>query len=118
MKKRSVLYVLLVFLFAMSTGCATLQSAQHKYVMRGSVLDVTDGTAYVCLGTDQGAKVGQEFTVYRYVKTAAPAPKGQQPQYKVETVGRVKISETESHMANAKILNGDVKVNDVVELSP
>ena len=117
MKKRNVLYMLLVFLFAMSTGCATLESAQHKYVMRGSVLDVSDGTAYVCLGTDQGAKVGQEFTVYRYVRTA-PAPKGQQPQYKVETVGRVKITETESHMANAKILNGDVKVNDVVELSP
>ena len=118
MKKRNVLYMLLVFLFAMSTGCATLESAQHKYIMRGSVLDVSDGTAYVCLGTDQGAKVGQEFTVYRYVKTAAPAPKGQQPQYKVETVGRVKITATESHMAHAKILNGDVKEKDVVELSP
>jgi len=117
MKKRSVLYVLLVFLFAMSTGCATLESAQHKYIMRGSVLEVTDGTAFLCIGTEQGAKVGQEFTVYRYVRTAV-APKTQQPQYKVETVGRVKITETESHMAHARILNGDVKEQDIVELNP
>jgi len=117
MKKRSVLYVLLVFLFAMSAGCATLQSAQHKYVMRGSVLDVSDGKAYVCLGTEQGAKVGQEFTVYRYVRTVPP-PKGQPPQYKVETVGRVKITQTDSHMAYAEILNGDVQEKDIVELNP
>jgi methionine-rich copper-binding protein CopC len=117
MKMRTVLSVLLVILFATTMGCATMESAGHKYVMRGSVLDVSDGTAYVCLGTEQGAKVGQEFMVFRYVKTAAN-PKTQQPQYRVETVGRVKITATESHMAHAKILNGDVKENDVVELSP
>lgn len=117
MKKRTVWNVLLVLLFATTMGCATLESAGHKYVMRGSVLDVSDGTAYLCLGTEQGAKVGQEFTVNRYIRTFT-SPKGQQPAYKIETVGRVKITNTESHMATAKILTGDVKENDVVDLNP
>jgi hypothetical protein len=117
MKMRTVLNVLLVILFATAMGCATLESAGHKYVMRGSVLEVSDGTAFLCIGTEQGAKVGQEFTVRRYVRTVT-SPKGQQPAYRVETVGRVQITNTESHMANAKILTGDVKENDVVELNP
>jgi len=117
MKKRNIVSLLLVILFTTSVGCATLESAGHKYIMRGSVLEVSDGTAYLCIGTDQGAKVGQEFTVKRYVRTGPPS-KGQQPSYKVETVGRVKITETESHMAHARILHGDVKGSDVVELNP
>ena len=115
MKMRNVMNVLFVILFATSMGCATMESAGHKYVMRGSVLDVSDGTAYVCLGTDQGAKVGQEFTVYRYIKAYTSSK--QEPTYKVENVGKVQITKTESHMANVKILNGDVKQNDVVELN-
>lgn len=117
MKKRTFLSALLVILFATSMGCATMETARHQYIMRGSVLEVTDGTAYICLGTEQGANVGQEFTVKRYIRTALP-PKGQQPTYKVETVGSVKITKTESHMANATILSGNIKENDVVELKP
>ncbi len=116
MKTRTFLSALLAILFATTMGCATMETAKHEYIMRGSVLEVSDGNAYICLGTDQGAKVGQEFTVHRYVKTAA-TPKGV-PSYKIETVGTVKITETESHMANAKILSGNVKENDVVDLNP
>lgn len=117
MKTRTFLNALLVILFATSMGCATMETAKHSYFMRGSVLEVSDGTAYICLGTDQGAKVGQELKVQRYVKTGV-SPKGGAPTYKIETVGTLKITDTESHMANAKILNGDVKENDVVDLNP
>jgi len=116
MKMRTVLNVLLVILFATSMGCATLESAEHKYIMRGSVLDVSDGTAFICIGTEQGAKVGQEFTVYRYLRMYTSS-KVQEPTYSVENVGKVQITKTESHMANVKILSGDVKQNDVVELN-
>ncbi len=118
MKKRTFVSVLLVIIFATLAGCATLETARHKYIMRGSVLDVMDGTATICLGTEQGAQIGQEFTVYRYMRTAAPGGKGTQVSYKIINVGTVKISDIETHMANAKILTGDVKVNDVVELNP
>jgi len=117
MKIKTLLRTLLLVVVAASFGCATVQSAKHQYVMRGSVLEVNDDTAYVCLGTEQGAQVGQELKVYRYVRTVT-APKVQQPQYRVESVGKLKVTGVESHMANAQILSGNVKVNDIVELNP
>jgi hypothetical protein len=101
----------LLMLLLLFMGCATMEAARHEYLMRGSVLEVQNGTAYLCLGTEQGAKVGQEFTVHRYV--GIPGSRG---GYKVEYVGTVKITEVESHMAYAKILTGDVKANDIVDL--
>ena len=110
MKNGMVVSTLLMILL-MVMGCATLEAARHEYLMRGSVLDVENGTAYLCLGTEQGAKVGQEFTVHRYV--GIPGSRG---GYHVEYVGSIKITEVQSHMAYAKILTGDVKANDVVDL--
>ena len=40
--------------------------------MRGTVLEATDGTIYLCVGTSDGAKAGQELTVVRFVKTGKP----------------------------------------------
>jgi hypothetical protein len=111
MRNVTVLSTLLLILL-MIMGCATMEAARHKYLMRGSVLEVQDGTAYLCLGTEHGAKVGQVFTVSRYVHT--PGSRG---GYNVDYVGTVKITEVESHMAYAKILTGNVKANDVVDLN-
>jgi len=112
MRNGTVVSSLLMFLLFVM-GCATMEAARHEYLMRGSVLDVEDGTAYLCVGTEQGAKVGQVFTVHRYVKIAGWRARG---VYKVDYVGTIKITEVESHMAYAKILTGDVKANDVVDL--
>ncbi|MFA4902293.1 MAG: hypothetical protein WC600_06055 [Desulfobaccales bacterium] len=112
MRNGTVVSTLLVILL-MAMGCATLETARHKYFMRGQVLEVQDGTAYLCLGTEQGAKVGQVLTVRRYVKIGG----SRGGQYRVDSVGTVKITEVESHMANAKIVTGDVKPNDIVDLN-
>ncbi len=110
--------VLVILLRAM--GCATvlaqgpLETARHKYFMRGQVLDVQDGTAYICLGTEQGAKVGDVLTVRRYVNIGG----ARGGHYRVDDIGTMQITEVFSHMANAKILKGDVKVHDVVDLNP
>ena len=111
MKNGMVVSTFLVILLLVM-GCATMEAARHEYLMRGSVLDVEDGTAYLCMGTEHGAKVGQVFTVHRYVHT--PGARG---GYNVDYVGTVKITEVESHMAYAKILTGNVKANDIVDLS-
>ncbi len=112
MRNGTVVSAMLMILL-MTMGCASLEAARHKYFMRGQVLEVQDGTAYLCLGTEQGAKVGQVFTVRRYVRTGGPRGGG----YKVDYVGTVKITEVESHMAYAKIVTGDVKANDIVDLN-
>jgi hypothetical protein len=111
MRNGTVVSPLLVILLLVM-GCATMEAARHEYLMRGSVLDVQDGTVYLCLGTAQGAKVGQDFTVRRYVHI--PGSRG---GYNVDYVGTVKITEVQTHMAWAKILTGDVKANDVVNLN-
>jgi hypothetical protein len=111
-KTMTFLSALLVILVT-TMGCATIETAKHKYLMRGQILEVQDGTAYLCLGTEQGAKVGQIFNVHRYVKIGGPRG----GQYRVDSVGTVRITEVESHMANAKIVSGAVKANDVVELN-
>src|SRR3974377_216433 len=106
--------VLVILLIAM--GCATvwaqgpLETMRHKVFMRGQILDVEGGTAYLCLGTEQGAKVGDVLTGRRYVSIGG----ARGGRYRVDNIGTVQITEVFSHMANAKILKGDVKVHDVV----
>jgi hypothetical protein len=114
MRNGTVVSVLLVILVT-AMGCATLGPVGHKYLMRGQVLEVKDGTAYLCLGSEEGAKVGQEFTVRRYVNMGYQ--KGGQPIYRINLVGKVRITEIETHMTHATIVSGDVKANDIVELN-
>ena len=110
--------VLVILLIAM--GCATvwaqgpLETMRHRVFMRGQILDVEGGTAYLCLGTEQGAKVGDVLTVRRYVSIGG----ARGGRYRVDNIGTVQITEVFSHMANAKILKGDVKIHDVVDLNP
>ncbi|SPJ15894.1 conserved hypothetical protein [Syntrophobacter sp. SbD2] len=95
-----------------------LESAGHKYIMRGQILDVTGDTVYLCIGSSEGAKVGQEFAVVKFVKVPNPNPaKSPAPHFKREETGVVKITEiVDEHMALAKIVSGAAKVNYMVEL--
>jgi predicted small secreted protein len=98
-------------------GCATLESAGHKYIMRGQILEVTGDTVYLCIGSSDGAKVGQEYAVVKFVKVPKPYDKPPVPYFKREETGVVKITEiVHEHMANAKIVSGAAKENDMVEL--
>ena len=98
------------------SGAAGLETVVHKYIMRGQVLEVVDSTAYLCVGSQDGAQVGEEFTVYRFDRIPNPNPKVSAPMFKKQEIGKVKITEiVDEHMANAKILSGKVKVNDVIE---
>jgi hypothetical protein len=119
MKNGTVVSMLLVILLAgmvcatMGTAAGPLETARHKFFMRGQVLEVADGKAYLCLGSEEGAKVGQVFIVHRYVNIGGAARGG---HYRIDYVGTVKITEVETHMAWAQIITGDVKANDVVDL--
>jgi hypothetical protein len=118
MRKTAIVNVFLAILFIVTAGCATMQTVEHKYFMKGQILDVSDGEAYLCIGSAEGAKAGQEFLVYRHEKLPY-LEKGGSPSFKREEVGAVKISQVvEEHFAKAKILRGDIKVNDVAELTP
>jgi hypothetical protein len=42
----------------------------HSFFMRGSVVDMADGKATICIGKADGAKVGQTLDVVRVTTTA------------------------------------------------
>lgn len=117
MGKKSFVGALLITWLLVMSGCASLQKAGHEYMMRGQVLEVTGNSAYICIGKADGAQVGQEFAVYRFVKSGYLTPKNQTPFFKKEQTGKVKIEEiVHDHYSNASILTGSVKVNYIVEL--
>jgi hypothetical protein len=119
MRKTAIVNVFLAILFIVTAGCATMETARHGYMMKGQILDVSDGVAYLCIGSAEGAKAGQEFPVYRHTRLQYTGEKQKSPRYNRENVGSVKIMEVvDEHYAKANILRGDIKVNDVAELSP
>ena len=118
MERKIVVATLLMAFFAVATGCATMESAGHKYIMRGQILEVTDDTAYLCIGSHDGAKIGQEYTVYRFVKVPVSKTRGTVNYvFKREQTGGIKITAiVDEHMATAQIMRGEAKANYVVEL--
>ncbi len=117
MRKTTIVNVFLAMLFIAAAGCAAMKTAEHKYVMKGEILDVSDGQAYLCIGSADGAQAGQEFPVYRYERIPYAGPKEITPSFKREEVGTVKIKQVvDVHYATATILSGDIKVHDVAEL--
>lgn len=117
MGKIGTVGALLAICLLASVGCASLEPAKHQYIMRGQVLDVADSMAFICIGNKDGARVGQEFSAYKFVRKGYLATKNQIPYFQKEKTGRVKIEDIfDEHYSHAKILSGSVKVHDVVEL--
>jgi hypothetical protein len=97
-------------------GCATNSPARHEYIMRGQVLSVDGSTLTVCVGTLDGAKVGQLLDVIRHVRRTH-SPKASGSDFRREDVGQVRIASLfDEHYATAEIVKGHPEVNDTVEL--
>ena len=118
MKREIAFNVLLTVLLVVIAGCSTMGSLEHNVMMKGQILDVTDNSAYLCIGSKDGAEVGQEYAVYKFSRAMNPNPKyAAQPYFKRDKVGKIKITEiVDEHMAKASIVRGEVKANDFVEL--
>lgn len=77
---------------------------------------MTGDEAYICIGTEEGGQAGQEYTVYRFAKAKTFTWK-EASAFKRERVGSVKITDVVDELyAKAKVLKGDVRVNDIVQL--
>jgi hypothetical protein len=106
-----------VIFLAATAGHASLESAGHKYIMRGQILEVTGDMVYLCIGSSEGAQVGQEYAVVKFIKVPNPNSKSPWPYFNREEAGVVKITEiVDEHMARAKIVSGVAKENYMVEL--
>lgn len=114
MKTKFIFAVLSLIMLSFVAGCTTFEAAKHQYIMRGQILESTDDGIYLCIGSADGAKEGQEYKVYKFVRT--PGTKSQ-PNYRKEKTGTIKITNiVDEHYAKAKILTGEAKENYIVEL--
>jgi hypothetical protein len=80
--------------------------------MKGSIIEASESEVYLCIGSRDGASVGQELDVYKILQTR---PK---PTFfsRVQT-GKVKITEIiDEHFAKATVISGKAEKNDIVEL--
>lgn len=96
-------------------GCATDSAAYHRLVMQGQVLSMDGNTLTVCVGDEEGAKVGQVLDVVRHVPRTG-APKATGPSYRREPVGSARVETLfDGHYATAVVVSGRPQVNDTVE---
>ena len=98
-----------------ATGCSTLR---HKYIMRGQILDASNREVYLCIGTEDGASVGQVVDVYKFERDKKSLPLGNKSGFVFvkEKTGTVKIIEVIDHYAKAVVISGTAKENSIVEL--
>jgi hypothetical protein len=114
LKKISKLVVVTIIGFIVS-GCAN-SDFSHNYLMKGQVISVSDDNIYVCVGLDDGAKVGQILETYRFVMNDNN-DEGDDFFLKQET-GQIIIDElVDKHFAKVTVLEGEVKKHDMVLLS-
>jgi hypothetical protein len=118
MKRKLFVNAFLVFLVVALAACSRMESERHKLLMKGQVLDVIGNSAYLCVGSKDGAEVGDQFTVYKFTQAVNPNSEySGQPYYKREVAGKIKIVEIfDEHMAKAVILAGEVKPHYFAEL--
>jgi hypothetical protein len=91
-------------------------SFRHDVLMRGQILEAEAGSLVVCVGTRDGAEVGQLLDVIRHTRVAHQH-KSPAPRFRRETVGSVRITTLfDEHYATAEVVEGEPKVNDTVEL--
>lgn len=101
-----VLATLVIFLIS---SCATVY---HGYLMKGSIIEASDSEVYLCIGSKDGASVGQELNVYKIIRVTAA-----RPTFRREHTGKVKITEiVDEHFAKATVISGKAEKDDIVEL--
>lgn len=111
--RRSVMTVAAGWLLA---GSVSAGSVYHELIMQGQVLSAEGNSLVVCIGKNDGAKVGQELNLVRHVPDNT-TPKARGPGFRREAIGKVRIAEIfDEHYARAEVVQGAAKVSDMVEL--
>ncbi|TAL36699.1 MAG: hypothetical protein EPN93_07705 [Spirochaetes bacterium] len=120
MKKSILITMMLIGVIAAGsvTGCIGVRKGYHTYIMRGMILEVSDKDVYLCIGSYDGAQVGQEYEVFRNIpEGTVSGPRSATAYYKKEKSGAVKIVEiVDVHYARAVVISGIAEKYSVVEL--
>jgi major membrane immunogen (membrane-anchored lipoprotein) len=107
--------IALVVFAIVLTGCAN-SDFSHSYLMRGQVVSASPDNIVVCLGLDDGAKVGQELVAYRFVENHNQNEGAS--GFVKRTIGKVRVEKIiDEHFAKVTVLTGEIKKSDMVQLN-
>ncbi len=120
MSKRSSLAITLVLAAAVASGAIwaapNAPGIRHTVFMAGSVIESSADGVYLCIGTSEGAQVGQQLEVVRLTRDTGINPK-QGARFKREKVGTVRIDAiVDEHFARATVVSGQAEKGDIVRL--
>ncbi len=108
--KNEVCLILAGSIIFLMFSCATFY---HGYLMKGSIIEASNSEVYLCIGSKDGASVGQELDVYKIIRVTRA-----RPTYRQEYAGKVKITEIiDEHFAKATVISGKAEKDDIVELT-
>ena len=107
-------WLLLLGVATVLSGC-THTPLNHRLIMKGQVVSVDSETIVVCVGSKDGAEMGQVLDVVRYQFNAVSSEGDE--QYIRVPVGKVKLQKiVNEHFARAVLISGEVHASDMVEL--
>jgi len=117
---RSALIAIEITIASLVVAAAvSAQGIGHTFVMRGQIVDITDGIATICVGHADGATPGQTLNVVRVTPIPRPS-RGTgpiTPSFRRDDIGSIKIeSIVDEHFARARVMNGPIAMHDIVEL--
>ena len=112
----SVRLLLMLMAVLMISSYATAQTGYHANVMKGSIIEMQDSKIFICIGSRDGAKFGQELDVYNV--GAKPMMYNEPLGFKREHTGKIRIVEIlDEHFARATLVSGKAERGYIVELS-
>ena len=113
-KFRSIWLLLVLAMMTSLAACTTGQAVYHGVLMKGHVVDQDANGPIVCIGTEDGAKVGQQLAVYHNDRN--PVQKTSSPIIRTDA-GTIEIVEIfDAHYARTKVIRGQIRIGDTVEL--
>ncbi len=106
-------------------GCFSANQAYHKYLMRGSIVGRKGDRFVICIGSRDGAQIGQVLQTYDVALIAGdgtiPGGAGipERPvRYERRPIGKVRITQILApHFAEAEVVEGKVTDHAIVELA-
>ena len=112
--KSTASLILATFVIFLMFSCATVgQKVYHGFIMKGSIIEASNSDVYLCIGSKDGASVGQELDVYKVVRVTRA-----RPTFKRVHSGKIRITEiVDEHFAKATVISGKAEKDDIVELT-
>lgn len=109
------LLMLLMGVLIISTY-AKAQTGLHPSLMKGSIIALEDSNVYICIGSRDGAKVGQELDVYNI--GAKPMVYKGPPSFERKHTGKIRTIEVlDKHFARAILVSRKAEIAYIVELT-